>query len=324
MELPTLAEIEAAAKDIIYPTMPPTPQYPWPLLAERCGCEVVVKHENHTPTGAFKVRGGLVYLHQLKATGETRGVVSATRGNHGQSLAFAGRRTGTPVVIVVPEHNNPEKNAAMAAFGAEVVVHGQDFDAARKILGTLAAQRNLHEVPSFHPWLICGVASYWLELFRAHPDLDAVYVPIGMGSGIVSALRVRDLLGHTTEIIGVVAEKAPAFAHSVAEGRVVTTATADTFADGMACREPHPDAVEIVRRGAARVVTVGEEAIAQAIVHLYRDTHNLAEGAGAAGLAALLQERQIHAGRKVGLTLCGGNIDLATFIERCGRTALHE
>jgi threonine dehydratase len=304
-----LRQLEEAA-GLVNTAVPPTPQYAWPLLAQRTGCEVWVKHENHTPTGAFKVRGGLIYLDDYRRRRpDGPGLISATRGNHGQSLAFAARRLGVPATIVIPQGNSREKNAAMRAFGAELIEIGRDFDMAREAAQRLAGERGLEMVLSFHPLLVKGVASYALEFFRGVPDLDTVYVPIGMGSGIVGMIRTRDLLGLKTRIVGVVSTEAPAFALSYDAGKVVTTPTADTFADGVACRVPPPDALEIVRAGAERIVLVSEEEIAEAIRIYFADTHNMAEGAGAAGLAALMQERQRMRGKKVGLILSGGNID---------------
>jgi threonine dehydratase len=294
--------------------MPPTPQYAWPLLSARLGAETWVKHENHTPTGAFKVRGGLVYLERLKATRpDVQGIVSATRGNHGQSLAYAGRKHGVAVTIVVPRGNSVEKNAAMAAFGARLVEHGEDFDAARAHAEALAVTEGLVFAPSFAPDLVAGVASYALELFRGAPPLDAVYVPIGLGSGICGVIAARDALGLATEVIGVQSTGANAYALSFAAGRVVTTERAVTNADGMATRMPDAEALGIIRRGAARIVTVTDDQVAEAIRAYWTDTHNLAEGAGAAPLAAAMAERERLAGKRVGLILCGGNIDLALF-----------
>jgi threonine dehydratase len=308
-----LAEIERAAA-LIATAFPPTPQIAWPLLAARCGAEVWVKHENHTPTGAFKVRGGMVFLQRFARENPGHpGVVSATRGNHGQSLAYAGRRFGVPVTIVVPRGNSAEKNAAMRAFGATLIEHGEDFDAARVEAARLAGERGLAFAPSFAPDLVLGVATYSLELLRAVPDLDTLYVPIGLGSGICGAIAARDALGRSTRIVGVQSTLAPAYALSFAAGRVVETESAATLADGMAVRVPDPQALAIIRRGAERIVTVSDEEVADAIRAFWTDTHNLAEGAGAAGLAALLQEKARMAGRKVGLVLCGGNIDLALF-----------
>jgi threonine dehydratase len=310
MPLFTLDQLESAAK-IVRRFVLPTPAYAWPLLAQATGVEVIVKHENHTPTGAFKARGGLVYIDALlRSAHKPAGLVSATRGNHGQSIAAAASRNGLPVTIVVPHGNSPEKNAAMAAFGGEVVTGGKDFDESRHVAAAIQRERGYHFVPSFHRDLIKGVATYAQELFASAPPLDAVYVPIGMGSGICGVITVRDLLGLATEIIGVVAENAPAFALSFEAGRPVTTNSAATFADGVATRDPPGEAVEIVRRGASRVVRVSEDEIAAAIRLYYTATHNLAEGAGAAPLAALMKERHRYSGKRVALILTGGNIDM--------------
>ena len=313
-----LAELEKAT-ELVHAIMPPTPQYAWPLLAARTGCEVWVKHENHTPTGAFKVRGGLIYLDGYKRRQpHGTGLMSATRGNHGQSLAFASRRLGVPLTIVVPHGNSREKNAAMRAFGAELLEIGRDFDMARDAAERLAVERGLEMVPSFHSDLVKGVATYALELFRAARDLDTVYVPIGMGSGIVGLIRTRDLLKLKTRIVGVVSTQAPAFALSFKAAKVVTTPTADTFADGVACRVPPVDAVRLVCEGADRIVSVSEEEIAEAMRAYFADTHNTAEGAGAAGLAALLQEAAQLRGKRVGVILSGGNIDMPMFASILG------
>ncbi|MCB1884798.1 MAG: threonine dehydratase [Geminicoccaceae bacterium] len=301
----TLHELGEAV-GIVRDAIPPTPAYRWPLLAERAGLEVWVKHENHTPTGAFKVRGGLVYMARRRAAG---GVIGATRGNHGQSLAFAGRGAGVPVAIVVPHGNSAEKNRAMRALGAELIEHGHDFDAARAEAGRLAAERRLEMVPSFHPHLVQGVATYALELFQTVRDLDAVYVPIGLGSGVCGLIRTRDLLGLRTEIVGVVTKGAPAYARSMEAGRVVGSGQARTFADGCAVRVPDPEAFAVIQKGAARVVEVDDDAVADAIRAFHEDTHNTAEGAGAVGLAGLLQERDRLRGRRAATILCGGNID---------------
>jgi threonine dehydratase len=310
MPLFTLDEL-AAATATVRSYVPPTPAYAWPLLAERVGATVVVKHENHTPTGSFKARGGLVYVDALcRADRNLKGLVTATRGNHGQSVALAAARNGVPVVIVVPEGNSREKNAAMQAFGGELVTGGKDFDESRAVAAQIQNERGYHFVPSFHRDLVKGVATYALELFKSFADLDVVYVPIGMGSGICGMITVRDLLGLKTEIIGVVAENAPAFALSFAAGQPVPTNSARTFADGVACRDPQADAFAIIKTGAARVVTVSEDEIAEAIRIYYTTTHNLAEGAGAAPLAALLKEKARYAGKRAGLILSGGNIDM--------------
>ena len=309
----SLPELEAALS-LVHESFPGTPQYAWPLLTERCGAEVWVKHENHTPTGAFKLRGGLIYAERLRRERPyVRGIVSATRGNHGQSLAWAGRRYGIGVTVVVPHGNSVEKNAAMRAFGARLVEHGDDFELAREEATRLAVAEKLEFAPSFAPDLVKGVATYSLELFRGAPPLDAVYVPIGLGSGICGAILVRDLLGLKTEIIGVQATGAPAYARSFAEGQVVALNRAETHADGVAVRQPDADAFAIIRAGAARIVTVSDNDIANAIRAYWTDTHNLVEGAGAAPLAALLQERTRMAGKRVGLVISGGNIDLALF-----------
>ena len=309
----TLPELEDALA-LVHQSFPATPQYAWPLLAERCGAEVWVKHENHTPTGAFKLRGGLIYAERLRRERPyVQGIISATRGNHGQSLAWAGRRYGIAVTVVVPHGNAVEKNAAMRAFGARLVEYGDDFDMAREQAARLAAQEGLEFAPSFAPDLVKGVATWALELFRGAPRLDALYVPIGLGSGICGAILARDLLGLDTAIIGVQAAGAPAYARSFEEGRVVALNRADTHADGMATRQPDAEALTIIRGGAARIVTVSDDAIADAIRAYWTDTHNLAEGAGAAPLAALLQEQSCMSGKRVGLVLSGGNIDLALF-----------
>lgn len=313
----SLTELEEAAA-IVHAAFPATPAYAWPLLAARAGCEVWVKHENHTPCGAFKVRGGLTFFDRLARSGRTvRGVVSATRGNHGQSLAYAGARAGIPVTIVVPRGNSTEKNAAMRAFGATLVEHGSDFDEARVHARALAERDGLLFAPSFHADLVVGVATWALELFgavaQAGAPLDALYVPIGLGSGICGAIRTRDLLGLDTEIIGVQSTAAPAYALSFAAGHVVETNSADTKADGMATRQPDAEALAIIRAGASRIVTVSDDEVAAAIRAYWSDTHNLAEGAGAAPLAALLQEKARQQGRRVGVVLCGGNIDLELF-----------
>jgi len=310
--LDELAEATATVRSLV----PPTPAYAWPLLAQRLGLTVVVKHENHTPTGSFKARGGLVYVDALcRADRGLKGLVTATRGNHGQSVALAAARNGVPAIIVVPEGNSTEKNAAMAAFGGELVTAGKDFDESRGVAARIQDERGYHYVPSFHRDLVKGVATYALELFQDAADLDVVYVPIGMGSGICGLITARDLLGLKTEIVGVVAENAPAFALSFAAGRPVPTNSARTFADGVACRDPQAEAFAIVKDGAARVVSISEDEIAEAMRVYYVATHNLAEGAGAASLAALLKERNRYAGKRAGVILSGGNIDMPVFAQ---------
>jgi threonine dehydratase len=306
----------AWAAGLVGRRVPPTPQYVWPLLADYVGAEVWVKHENHTPTGAFKVRGGLVYAERLRAgRPEVNGIVSATRGNHGQSLAFAGRAAGVAVTIVVPEGNSPDKNAAMRGFGAELIVHGRDFQSAREHASVLGAQRGLEIVPSYHPDLVLGVATYARELFDAAGELDAVYVPVGMGSGISGIIGVRDLLGLRTEVIGVVSDLAPATARSVAAGHVVTTDTADTFVDGVACRVPDADAIAVILAGAARILTVSEDQAADAMRVMLATTHNVAEPAGALALAGLLTERPQATGKRVAVIHTGGNADTDLLIQ---------
>src|ERR1700675_899844 len=308
-----LGQLERA-HGVVGAAMPPTPAYAWPLLSERLGASVIVKHENHTPTGAFKVRGGLVYLDRLKRERpHVAGVISATTGNHGQSLAFAASRYGVPVTIYVPHGNSVEKNRAMRAFGADLVEHGEDFQSAREEAERRAEDARLHMVPSFHPDLVLGVATYALELLRKAPDLELLYVPIGQGSGICGCILARDLLGLATEIVGVQSTEAPSYALSFAARAVVTTKTSNTRADGIATRIPDADAVAIICKGASRVVQVTDEEIALAMRAYWTDTHNLAEGAGAAALAAALQDKARNRGQRVGLILSGGNIDLDRF-----------
>ena len=306
----SLAELEAAAA-LVRAVVPPTPQFAWPLLAARLGAQVVVKHENHTPTGAFKVRGGLTYFEHLKRERpQVKGVVSATRGNHGQSLAFAGARAGVAVTIVAPVGNSAEKNAAMRAFGAELVEHGRDFDEAKAHAEELARARGLAFAPSFHKDLVVGVATYAYELFKSEGELDAVYVPIGLGSGICGVIGARDALGLRTKVVGVVSDRANAYKLSWEKKTPVQTQTSLTFADGVAVRVPDPGALEVIRRGAERVVEVSDDEVAEAIRILFSDTHNAAEGAGAAALAAFIKERN-SGEKRVAVILTGQNIDRA-------------
>ena len=294
--------------------MPPTPQYHWPQLTRRLGAQAWVKHENHSPVGAFKIRGGIVYMRRLKERHpDVTGVISATRGNHGQSIAFAAALNGLSATIVVPHGNSTEKNAAMRGLGAELIEFGTDFQAARERAEALAAQRQLHFVPSFHEDLVRGVAGYALEFLRGAPALDRVYVPIGMGSGVCGMIAARDALGLSTKVVGVCAKGAPSYALSFAAGSVVATETSETIADGMACRTPDDAALQIMLRGMERVVTVGDGEIAAAMRILFSDTHNAAEGAGAASLAAALQEAPHAPGQRIGIVLSGGNIDAAEF-----------
>jgi threonine dehydratase len=305
----SLIDLQQAA-DLVHAHLSATPQICWPLLSARTGAEVWVKHENHLPTGAFKVRGGVVFASHQPVGGR---LISATRGNHGQSLAWAGRRFGLPVTIVVPFGNSAEKNAAMSALGAKLIEHGVDFEEARDEAHRLAAIEDLVFVPSFAPDLVKGVASYALELFQAEPALDAVYVPVGLGSGICGAILARDLLGLTTQVIGVQSTGADCYARSFAAGHLVVGNRADTKADGVAVRQPDQEALRIILGGAERIVTVTDAEIAEAIRAYWTDTHNLIEGAGAAPLAALVQEAQAMRGKRVALIASGGNIDLALF-----------
>lgn len=310
MEQPfTLLELGEAAW-LVRAQVPQTPQIAWPLLGERLGMEVWVKHENCTPTGAFKARGAVTYIDWLRRTHpEVAGIVSATRGNHGQSITRAAAAAGLEAVIVVPHGNSAEKNRAMRGFGAELVEHGADFDEARLEAERIAAERGLWMVPAFHRELARGVASYALELFGEAGELDAVYVPIGCGSGICGTIAARDALGLSTEVIGAVAAGAPCAKLSFEAGRPVESERARTFADGAAVRVPVKEAFEVYSKGASRIVAVDEDAIAEAVRVLWEDTHNLAEGAGALALAALASEREAMAGKRVGVILTGGNID---------------
>lgn len=308
----SLDEIEAAARNV-YAAMAPTPQYAWPLVARRAGREVWVKHENHTPIGAFKVRGGLNLLAGLAARDpRPAGLISATRGNHGQSLAYAARRYRMRCVIVVPRGNSGDKNDAMRAFGAELIEHGRDFDEARERADELAAAEGLHFVGPFERELVAGVATYALELFRAVADLDSVYVPIGCGSGICGLIGARDALGLRTAIVGVVSANANCYALSFAARRPIETPSVDTLADGMAVRVPVPAALDAIGRGAARIVEVTDAEVEAAMRALYSDTHQVAEGAGAAPLAAVLKEGD-RAGSRVAAILSGGNVDRAVY-----------
>ncbi len=313
-----LSELEAAAA-VIYKTILPTPQISWPLLNERCDCEVWVKHENHLPTGAFKVRGGIWYAENLhREHPDISTVITATRGNHGQSVAYAACRQGIKALVVVPFGNNPDKNRAMKAYGAELVEHGDDFNEAFDYAQDLAQERDLHMFPSLHPHLVQGVGSYSLELLKAAPSLDTVYVPVGMGSGICGMIAARNALGLTTRIVGVVAANAPTYALSFEEKTTMPTDSADTLADGLAVRIPDPQALEYMLNNVDRIVSVSEEDLLAAIHHYFSDTHNIAEGAGASPLAALLKEKDRMHGKKAGVILSGGNID-QSLLERALR-----
>jgi threonine dehydratase len=311
--LPGLPEIEAAA-DIVRRAVPPTPQFCWPLLCERLGMETWVKHENHTPIGAFKIRGGLVYFEHLSRSKPVpRGVISATRGNHGQSVACAARRYGIPATIVVPRGNSREKNAAMRAQGAMLIEHGDDFQSAREHAETMAREQELHMVPAFHPLLVLGVATGSLELLRAVKGLDTVYVPIGMGSGICAMIACRDGLHLKTAIVGVVSAQAPAYARSFAAGVPVEHPVTTKLADGLAVRTPDAAALQIIREGADRIVEVSDAEVGAAMRLIFECTHNVAEGAGAAAVAAAMRERDRNNGRRVAVVLSGGNVDREVF-----------
>jgi threonine dehydratase len=305
----TLAELEAAVP-IVRAAIPPTPQFAWPLLKARTGVDVVVKHENHTPTGAFKVRGGIVYIDRLKRERpEVKGVITATRGNHGQSLAFACGRASIACTVVVPFGNSTEKNAAMQAFGAELIEHGRDFDEARERAAEIASERGYEYGKSFDKDLVLGVATYAHELFSAEPALDAVFVPIGLGSGVCGVIGARDALGHKAQVFGVVSDRANTYRLSLDAGRLVPTNSADTFADGMAVRIPDAEAFAIMQAGMAGLIEVTDDEVAEAIRALYTDTHTLAEGAGAAAFAALMRERAAFQGKRVAVIVSGQNID---------------
>ena len=309
--LPTLPEIEAA-KSLIRPLIRETPTYRWPLLESELGCELWLKHENHTPVGAFKIRGGLVYMDELKrAEPEVRGVIAASTGNHGQSIAWAAKRNGLRAVIVVPQGNNAEKNAAMRALGAELVEHGREFQEALEFSRHLAAEEGLHAVPSFHPWLVRGVATYGLELFRSVSDLDVVYVPIGLGSGFCGIAAARAALGLKTKIVGVVSAHAPAYALSFKAGRLMTQSSATLVAEGVACMTPNEDALGHVMEQAHEVVTVTDDEAVAAMRELVWATHNIAEGAGALAYAALKRDRDQWRGQRVACVLSGGNASMA-------------
>jgi threonine dehydratase len=315
MTLPRLEQIEETAR-LIATAMKPTPEICWATLSRRCDAEVWVKHENHTPIGAFKIRGGLVYIHNLiHGKQPPAGIIAATRGNHGQSIAYAARRYALDTTIVVPHGNSAETNFAMQALGANLLVHGHDFQAALEYATSQAAVRKLAMIPSFHELLVRGVATCGLEFLRGAPNLETVYVPVGLGSGICAMIAAREALGRTTKVVGVVAENAPAYALSYRAGKPIATESATTIADGVACRVPDMQAVEIINRYAERIVEVSEAEIRAAMRHYFTDTHNVAEGAGAVPLAALLKESEATRGRRVGLVLTGGNVDRTVFAQ---------
>jgi threonine dehydratase len=321
--LPGLSEIEGAAR-LIYRSMPPTPQYSWPLINARAGAEVWVKHENHTPVGAFKVRGGLVYMDWLRRERpEVRTVVSATRGNHGQSIPFAAAQFGIRVVIVVPFGNSAEKNRAMQALGAELIEFGEDFQAAAEHAQWLERENGWHRVPNIDMRIITGVSTYALEMFAACRELDTIYVPIGMGSGACGIIAARNAMGLATKVVGVVSSLAPAYALSFAAGEVKEHEARTVIADGMACRKPDPTALEILKAGMDRIIMVDDDEVKDAMRAYFMDTHNVAEGSGAAGLAALLKDREIG-GARVGTVITGGNVNSEVFgaVLGAGQSAL--
>jgi threonine dehydratase len=310
--LPSLDEIQQAA-ELVYGAMPPTPQFTWPLLNQRAGAEVWVKHENHSPVGAFKVRGGLVYMDWLKRERpEVTTVVSATRGNHGQSVALAAARTGLRSVIVVPHGNSREKNNAMRSLGAELIEHGDDFQAALEHAQQLEKEHGWHWVPSYHRLLVTGVATYALEFLLAAPQLETIYVPIGMGSGICGMVAVRDALGLESRILGVTSKHAPAIALSLANGGVVEHAVSTRIADGVSCRRPDEGALAVMRAGVDRIIEVDDDEVEEAMRSYFADTHNVVEGAGAVGLAGLLKDTP-RDGARVGTVVTGGNVDSDVF-----------
>ncbi len=315
IHLPTADDIQAAAQ-VVYREFPPTPQYRWALLSRRLGAHCWLKHENHTPVGAFKIRGGLTYFDQLKRRGELpRKVISATRGNHGQSVGWAARAHGVKCTIVVPHGNSREKNDAMRALGVDLIEHGTDFQESREHAIALAAERGAHMVPSFHTDLLRGVSTYWWEFLRAVPDLDVAYVPIGLGSGACSAIAAKLALGHRVRIVGVVSAHATTYADSLAAGRVVASPVSTVLADGMACRIAEEDALTVLQAHLDHVVKVSDDEVAQSMRWLFTDTHNVAEGAGAAAFAAAWQEREQLQGLAVGAALSGGNVDASVFAQ---------
>ncbi len=310
--LPTLSEIEDASQ-IVYAVMPPTPQYRWPLLRDRLGFDVWVKHENHTPVGAFKIRGGLVYFSDLAKSGAVRTVVAATRGNHGQSVALGAGIHGMSAKVIVPHGNSLEKNAAMRSQGAELIEHGRDFQEALEHAAHIAEETSAHLVPSLHPLLVRGVATYAAELFKSAHGLDTVYVPIGLGSGICGVIAARNALSPQTKVVGVVSSEAPAYALSFAARQPVEAEATTFLADGMACRSPRPEALDIIFRYVEKIVEVSDAEVGAAMRLLYECTHNCAEGAGAASLAAVTKDREELQGKSVAVILTGGNVDRATY-----------
>jgi threonine dehydratase len=311
--LPDRAALHSAAT-VVYRSLKPTAQYAWPLISEALGTEAWIKHENHTPVGAFKLRGGLVYFDELhRRQPDCRGVITATKGNHGQSVGYAARTAGIPATVYVPFGNSREKNAAMRALGVTLVEHGHDFQSAREEAVRVAAERHLHMVPAFHPDLIRGVATYWLELFEAVPDIDIVFVAIGQGSGINACIAAREALGLSTRIIGVVSSAAPCYALSYRAGKVIEAPAETQIADGLACRVPDADALANICHYADDIVEVSDAEIATAMRLLFAATHNVAEGAGAAPLAAATKLRHMLASKKIAMPVSGGNVDTEQF-----------
>jgi threonine dehydratase len=321
-KLPTIAEVVAAG-ELVYSFMRPTPQYCWPLLGERVGTEVWVKHENYTPIGAFKARTAVVYVDELmKRESRTRGLITATRGNHGQSVALAAKRFGLPATVLVPHGNSREKNASMRAQGATLIEYGEDYQAAREKAMSIAEQQGLHMVPPFHYDIVRGVATYWMELFSDVKDIDVVYVPIGMGSGICAASAVRNGLGLKTKIIGVVSEHAPAYAESFVARRVIESPTTTRVADGMACRKPDEEALATIVENVDHIVRVSDEEVEAAMRAMFTDTHCVVEGAGAAPLAAAMKEKNSFCGKRLALIASGGNVDREVYARILGQSVL--
>jgi threonine dehydratase len=315
MPLPSLAQIRDA-QTVVYRHMPATPQYTWPLINSRLRAEAWIKHENHTPVGAFKLRGALVYMDWLKiAQPELKGVVAATRGNHGQGVGMAARLAELRAVIVVPHGNSKEKNRAMLAQGVDLVEHGQDFQESLEFARRLAEDLGFAMVDSFHERLVMGTATYALEFLEAAPPLDTVYVPIGLGSSICGVSAARNALGLKTEIVGVVSSQSPSYSLSFNQRKVVESPSLTAIADGLACRTPNANAMEAIWENVSRIVEVTDAEIAHAMRALYEDTHNLAEGAGAAALAGAIKEKHLHSGKRIGIVLTGGNIDRKAYAE---------
>lgn len=313
MTLPSLAQIHEA-QDVLYHYMPPTPQYSWPLINQRLGAEVWVKHENHTPVGAFKIRGALIYIEWLRKTNpDLQGLVAATRGNHGQGVAMAARLHGIKCVIVVPHGNSVEKNRAMIAQGAELLEHGQDFQESLEFARTLAAERGFVMVDSFHERLVMGTATYALEFFQSAPPLEIVYVPIGLGSSICGVSAARNALGLSAQVVGVIACGSPSYSLSFSQRKIVEAPSGTEIADGLACRTPNSTAMEIIWQNVERVIEVSDAEIESAMRVLYQDTHNVAEGAAAAAVAGAIQEQEANLGKRIGVVLTGGNVDSSVF-----------